>query len=248
MMGCLATDSRTCRARARAAFAFLCHKCLAAGNVEQARWSQLIEKVEGDPDPVIQKSQKLSRKERAMPDACLRGAGYKCGKCQQPKVFNSELASHGVVFCQCPPCPICQRKSCKCQKSAAVLGNDLLPSLPDLPALAPAPQRSMMVGGGSEQSESGQAFSVACAIASAQNAIAQAASPQPAKTAVASARPLLAQTVGATAPASAPKQDPPAFQQCRKCRAAEASEGPANQCCSRLVQGDLWWKTIQWLG
>eukprot|EP00966_Prymnesium_polylepis_P227156 5256104-Prymnesium_polylepis.1 len=100
--------------------AFLCHKCVAAGNVEQSRWSQLIEKVEGDPDPAIQKSEKLSRKERAMPDACLRGAGYKCGKCQRPKVFNAELASHGVLFCQCPPCLICHCKSCKCQKSAAI--------------------------------------------------------------------------------------------------------------------------------
>ena len=191
--------------------AFLCHKCVAVGNVEQARWSQLIEKVEDDPDPVIQKSEKLSRKERAMPDACLRGGtGYKCSKCQHIKVFNADLAFHGVVFCQCPPCPICQRKSCKCQKTAAVLGNGLLPTLPDLPALAPVPQRSMMVGGGSELSESGQAFSVACAIASAQNAIAQATTPQPAKTVVASAKPILAQTVGATAPASAPKQDPPA--------------------------------------
>eukprot|EP00966_Prymnesium_polylepis_P030590 712096-Prymnesium_polylepis.1 len=123
--------------------AFLCHKCLAAGNVEQARWSQLIEKVEGDLDPVIQKSEKLSRKERAIPYACLRGAGYKCGKCRQPTVFNADFAPHGVLFCQCPPCLICQRKSCKCQKSADMLGNGLLPSLPDLPALAPVPQRSM---------------------------------------------------------------------------------------------------------
>lgn len=186
---------------------FLCHKCLAADNVDQARWSQLVEKVEGDPDPVIRKSEKLSPKERAMPDACLRGAGYKCGKCGHPKVFNADLALYGVLFCQCPPCPICKRKSCKCQKSADMLGNGLLPSLPDLPALAPVPPRSMMVGGGSKLSESRQTFSVACAIASAQNAIAQVTDPPPAKVVPASARPLLAQAVApatTAAPASAP--------------------------------------------
>ena len=54
-----------------------------------------------------------------MPDACLRGKGYKCGKCHKTKAFNAELASRGVVFCQCPPCPICHRKSCKCKRKNA---------------------------------------------------------------------------------------------------------------------------------